>query len=57
MVHPAWVEPQDLLAVDGVAAIWPALSLTPVKGIRRSKNTSRDEATDAQLRLPLKEDA
>ncbi|GIJ28884.1 hypothetical protein Vqi01_40460 [Micromonospora qiuiae] len=57
MVHSAWVEPQDLLAVDGVAAIWPALSLTPVKGIRRSKNTSRDEATDAQLRLPLEEDA
>ncbi|SCG59911.1 hypothetical protein [Micromonospora halophytica] len=57
MVHSAWVEPQDLLAVDGVAAIWPALSLTPVKGIRRSRNTSRDEATDAQLRLPLEEDA
>jgi len=51
------VEPQDLLAVDGVAAIWPALQLTPVEGSQRSKNTSRDEATDAQLRLPLKEEA
>jgi hypothetical protein len=57
VVHSAWVEPQDLLAVDGVAAIWPALSLTPVKGIRRSKPASPDEATDAQQRLPLKEDA
>jgi hypothetical protein len=55
--HSAWLEPQDLLAIDGVAAIWPALQLTPVKGIRRSKNTSRGEATDAQLRLPLKEEA
>ncbi|MGW3508735.1 hypothetical protein [Streptomyces sp. NPDC000994] len=53
--HSAWLEPQDLLAINGVAAIWPALQLTPVKGIRRSKNTSRGEATDAQLRLPLKE--
>jgi hypothetical protein len=57
VVHSAWLEPQDLLAVDGVAAVWPALHLTPVNGIRRSKNTSRDEATDAQLRLPLEEDA
>lgn len=57
VVHSGWVEPQDLLAVDGVAAIWPALQLVPVKGIRRSKKTSLDEATDAQLRLPLKEDA
>lgn len=57
MVHSASMEPQDLLAADGTAAIWPALSLTPVKGIRRSKPTSPDEATDAQQRLPLKEDA
>jgi hypothetical protein len=57
VVHSAWVEPQNLLAVDGVAAIWPALQLTPVKGIRRSKKTAPDEATNAQLRLPLKEDA
>ncbi|MEU8091706.1 hypothetical protein [Micromonospora chalcea] len=57
LVHSAWVEPQDLLTVDGVAAIWPALSLTPVKRIRRSKPASPDEATDAQQRLPLKEDA
>ncbi|MEU1358750.1 hypothetical protein ABZ356_02790 [Micromonospora zamorensis] len=57
MAPSAWVEPQDLLVVGGVAAIWPALSLTPVKGIRRSKNTSRNEATDAQLRLLFKEDA
>ncbi|SFF70410.1 hypothetical protein SAMN05216251_12510 [Actinacidiphila alni] len=55
--HSAWLEPQDLLAINGVAAIWPALQLTPVKGIRRSKSTSRGEATDAQLRLPLKEEA
>ncbi|WP_143254240.1 hypothetical protein [Amycolatopsis keratiniphila] len=55
--HSAWLEPQDLLAIDGVAAIWPALQLTPIKDIRRSKNTSRGEATDALLRLPLKEEA
>ncbi|MFE5501646.1 hypothetical protein ACFQ73_03735 [Amycolatopsis japonica] len=55
--HSAWLELQDLLAIDGVAAIWPALQLTPVKGIQRSKNTSRGEATDAQLCLPLKEEA
>ncbi|MGW3397359.1 hypothetical protein [Streptomyces hydrogenans] len=55
--HLAWLEPQDLLAIHGVAAIWPALQLTPVKGFRRSKNTSRGEATDSQLRLPLKEEA
>jgi hypothetical protein len=55
--HSAWLEPQDLLAINGVAAIWPALPLTPVKGIRRSINTSRGEATDVQLRLPLKEEA
>ncbi|MFJ8253759.1 hypothetical protein [Streptomyces sp. NPDC094466] len=53
--HSAWLEPQDLLAINCVTAIWPALQLTPVKGIWRSKNTSRGEATDAQLRLPLKE--
>jgi hypothetical protein len=35
----------------------PALQLTLVEGSQRSKNTSRDEATDAQLRLPLKEEA
>lgn len=42
--HFAWLEPQ-------------ALQLTPVNRIRRSKNASRDEATDARLRLPLKEEA
>lgn len=57
VVHSGLVEPQDLLAVDGVAAIWPALQLVPVKGIRRSKKTSPDEANDAQLRRPLKEEA
>ncbi|MFJ6661393.1 hypothetical protein ACIQNG_34365 [Streptomyces sp. NPDC091377] len=55
--HSAWLEPPDLLAINGIAAIWPAPQLTPVKGIRRSENTSRGEATDAQLRLPLKEEA
>lgn len=55
--HSAWLDPQDLLVIDGVAAIWPALQLTPVKDIRRLKNTSRGEVTDAQLRLPIKEEA
>lgn len=57
VVHSAWVVPQDLLAVDGVAAIWPALLLTPVKRIRRAKSVSLDEANDSQLRLPLTEEA
>lgn len=34
-----------------------SLQLTPVKGVRCSKKPSPDEPTDAQLRLPLKEDA
>lgn len=45
-----------LLAIDGVAAILPALQLTPLKGNQCSKNASLDEATDAQLCLPLKEE-
>lgn len=57
VVHFAWVQPQDLLAIDGVATVWPALQLTPIKGIRRSNKAAPDNATDAQLHLPLKEDA
>jgi hypothetical protein len=57
VVRSARVEPQNLLAVDGIAASWPAPQLTPGKSIRRSKRTSADEATKAQLRHPPKEDA
>lgn len=56
VVHSAWVEPQELLVIGGVAAVWPALQLNPIKGIRRSKKAALDDATDAQLRLSPKED-
>ncbi len=57
VVTTAWVEPQDVRAIEGVPTIWPALELTPIKGIRRPKKAASDKATEAQLRLPLKEDA
>lgn len=57
VVHAAWVQPQDLLTIDGVAAIWPVLELTPIKGIRRSNKITPDDTTDGQLRLSLEEDA
>lgn len=56
VINTAWMKPQDILAIDGVAAVWPVLNLTPIKGIRRSKPAS-DDATTVQLRLPLMEDA
>ena len=40
VICSAWVDPQELNAIDGVATIWPALQFTPIKGIRRSKKTS-----------------
>ena len=46
-----------LLAIDGVAAICPALQLTPVEVSQCWKSASLDEATDSQLRFPLKEEA
>lgn len=55
VVDSAWVEPQAILAIDGVPVVWPAVQLTPIKGIRRTKRSAPDDATDAQLRLPFKE--
>ena len=57
VIHSAWVQPQDILAIDGVATVWPTLQLTPMKGIRRATKSAPDDASDAQLSLPLKEGA
>jgi hypothetical protein len=48
---------QRKIGFESLRNVWSALSLTPVKGIRRSKPASPDEATDAQQCLPLKGDA
>lgn len=57
VIRSTWIEPPNLLTIDGIAALWPTLHLTPVKGIRHSQRTLLDETNDDQLRLPLKEDA
>ena len=55
VVKTAWFEPEDIDAIDGVATLWPALKLTPIKRIRRQKKSAA-ETDDEQLNLPLKED-
>jgi hypothetical protein len=57
VVHSSCVDPHDQLAVDGVASLWRVQWFTPVKGSQLLKKASLDEASDAQQRLPLKEDA
>jgi hypothetical protein len=58
VVQSAWVSPSDIRAIEQIGLIWPVLQLIPVKGIRRrSKKLDPEDVTDAQLRLPLKEDA
>ena len=53
VVHSAWIEPYDILAINGVVAVWPALQLTPIKGIRRRSRNIADNGAAAQLQLPL----
>ena len=57
VVHSAWIEPHDILAINGVATIWPAPQLTPIKGIRRTSRNIANDGADAQLHLPLREES
>ena len=57
VVHSSWIEPQEILVISGVAAVWPVLQLTPIKGIRRIRRNLADEGAAVQLRLPLGEDS
>ena len=57
VVHSAWIEPHDILAINGVATIWPAPQLTPIKGIRRTSRNIANDGADAQLHLPLWEES
>ena len=57
VVHTGWIAPQDILAIDGVATVWPSLQLIPIKGIRRTKRSTSPDEADAQLHLPFNEDA
>jgi hypothetical protein len=57
VVHMAWIEPQDLLAIGGVAIVWPVQQLVPLPGFRRTKPDVPATSDDPQLDLPLEEDA
>ena len=56
-VHAARIEPYDILAINGVAILWPAPQLTPIKGIRRTSRIIANDGADAQLHLPLREES
>jgi len=57
VVHTAWVEPRELLTIDGVAIVWPVHQLVPLAGFRRGTADAAPAADDPQLRLRLEEDA
>lgn len=57
VVQTAWVEPRDLLTMDGVAIVWPVHQLVPLQGFRRSRRDDAVAVDDLQLPLPLAEDA
>jgi hypothetical protein len=57
VVHTAWVEPRELLTMDGVAIVWPVHQLVPLAGFRRGTVDPAPAADDPQLRLRLEEDA
>lgn len=57
VVHTAWVEPRELLTIDGVAVVWPVHQLVPLAGFRRGTADAAPAADDPQLRLRLEEEA
>ncbi len=56
VVHTAWVEPRELLTIDGMAIVWPVHQLVPLAGFRRGTADAAPAADDPQLRLRLGED-
>lgn len=57
VVPTAWVEPRELLTIDGVAIVWPVHQLVPIAGFRCGTADSAPAADAPQLRLRLDEDA
>lgn len=57
VVHTAWVEPEDLLAVDGVAMMWPVQQLVPLPGFRRIKDKKPAMAKGWQFNPSLEDGA
>lgn len=55
VVHSAWIDSYDILAINGVAAVWPALHVTPIKGIRQRSRNIADDGAAVQLQLPLRD--
>jgi hypothetical protein len=51
VIRCGWVSPQDLITIDGVATVWPALQHTPRDHLRSYKRTASD-GDALQLRLP-----
>jgi hypothetical protein len=57
IIQSAWVEPQSIHAIDGVATVWPALHLAPTKRRPRPKKTAPSSTADVQLGFRWEEDA
>jgi hypothetical protein len=57
VVHTAWVEPQAIATIDGVAIAWPVHQLVPLPGFRRGNREPAPAPDDPQLHLPLEDDA
>ncbi len=55
VVETAWLDPAEINTIDGVATLWPALKLTPIKRIRRRKKAAA-KPVERQLSLPVRED-
>lgn len=55
VVYSAWLEPSDILVIDGTATVWPPLQLMPIKGIGRRTHQAPSAAASRQLRLPFEE--
>jgi hypothetical protein len=49
IVHTGWLNPPDVPAIDGVATIWPAMILTPLRGLGRTRGSTSSERGDDDL--------